>query len=240
MKKNVMAMAMAIGVACPAVPALSASLQVSPVNLNIDAPASATAITLRNSGNQPFTAQVRVFRWVQQGGQDLLEPTNAVVASPPAMQLAPRQSYTVRIVRTASGPPAAEEAYRVVVDELPPPAHKSRAVIMVARHVIPAFFTPAGASVADVNWSLVRSGQGLALQGINQGGGYLRLSGASLRSGSGGKAVISPGLAGYVLPGATMRFPVRSGGGGMGGKVTLEAQSQTGAIRTTLAHGSGK
>lgn len=239
MKYNVMAgAAMAVGFLCSGAFATAASLQVSPVNLNVDAPASATAITLRNSGDQAFTAQVRVFRWVQQGGQNLLEPTDAVVASPPAMQLAPQQSYTVRIVRTAKTAPAAEEAYRVVVDELPPPSHKTRAVTMVARHVIPAFFTPRGASGADLHWSVVRSGKGIALRGANNGDTYLRLSNASLRGSSGGKVVISPGLAGYVLAGATMQFQSRSGGAGLKGKTVLEARSQSGAINTALSSGA--
>lgn len=241
MKNNVMAgVAMAIGAGCLACPAGAASLQVSPVNLNVDAPAVATAMTLRNGGDQPFTAQVRVFRWVQRAGRDLLEPTDVVVASPPAMRLAPRQSFTVRVVRTAGAAPVAEEAYRVVVDELPPPSHKTRAVTMVARHVIPVFFTPGGASGPDVRWSLAGSGRGAVLQATNQGDSYLRLSGASLRDGAGRKTVISPGLVGYVLPGSTMRFPVRSAAKGLAGKVTLEARSQSGAINATLVHGPGR
>lgn len=128
----------------------------------------------------------------------------------------------------------------MVVDEIPPPSNKLRAVTMVARHVIPAFFTPRNVTGADVKWSLVRSGGGAALQGTNAGDSYLRLSGAGLRGSSGRAATIGAGLVGYVLPGSTMRFPVRSSMSGIGGKIVLQARSQMGEINTTLAHGQGK
>ena len=79
----------------------AASLQVTPLLLEIPAPGATSTLTVRNESPRPVNAQVRVFRWTQANGQDVLEPTDAVVASPPLVNLASRISFAVRIVRTA-------------------------------------------------------------------------------------------------------------------------------------------
>src|SRR5919202_1693652 len=127
--------------AAAATPALAASLQVSPVLLQVQAPGAATRITVRNEGAQPLAAQTRVFRWTQVNGQDVLEPTTAVVASPPIVNLASRVDYTVRVVRTSGKPVAQEESYRLLVDEIPDPSRRAKGVITLAvPHLSPVFF----------------------------------------------------------------------------------------------------
>jgi fimbrial chaperone protein len=46
----------------------AASLQVSPVSVEVPAPGAAATITLRNEGSNPLNAQIRVFRWSQVNG----------------------------------------------------------------------------------------------------------------------------------------------------------------------------
>ena len=79
--------------------ACAASLQVAPILLEVASPGAATTVTLRNTGTSPITTQVRVFRWIQEGGKERFEPTEDVVASPPAAELRPGQDYVVRVVR---------------------------------------------------------------------------------------------------------------------------------------------
>ena len=97
--------------------ASAASLQVAPVLLEVVAPGAATTVTLRNTGAKPITTQVRVFRWIQEGGKERLEPTQDVVASPPAIELRPAQDYVVRAVRLTKNPVAGEEAYRLLMEK---------------------------------------------------------------------------------------------------------------------------
>jgi fimbrial chaperone protein len=121
----------------------AASLQVTPLLVHVAAPGAASTVTLRNEGPRPINAQVRVFRWTQANGEDVLQPTNAVVASPPIVNLGSRIDYAVRIVRATRQPITREEAYRLVIDELPDAAsRKSGTVAIVLRHAIPVFFTP--------------------------------------------------------------------------------------------------
>ena len=99
--------------------AAAASLSVSPVSLEIAAPGAASSLTLGNTGTEAINAQIRVYQWTQSNGADVLTPTRDVVASPPFLKLAPGLSNVVRVVRLAKTPLAHEEAYRLVVDELP-------------------------------------------------------------------------------------------------------------------------
>jgi fimbrial chaperone protein len=72
------------------------------VLVEIAAPGAAGTLTLRNSGTAPLAAQLRLYRWTQSGGEECLDPTDEVVAAPPAIELRPQQDYLVRIVRVSS------------------------------------------------------------------------------------------------------------------------------------------
>ena len=102
--------------------AAAAGLQVSPVSLTLAANQTAEGLWLSNTENTPVNAQVRVFRWTQEGGEDKLTPTRALVISPPMLQLAAGDRQLVRVIRLGappSGPGAVQEAYRMIIDELP-------------------------------------------------------------------------------------------------------------------------
>src|SRR5215831_943893 len=88
-------------VAFASFPASAGSLQVEPVLVDVTAPGAASTITLRNEGAAPINAQIRVFRWSLVDGQEKLEPTDAVVASPPSVTLAPKGQYIARVVRVS-------------------------------------------------------------------------------------------------------------------------------------------
>ena len=89
-------------------PAAAGSLQVEPVLLDVTAPGAASTVTLRNEGTQPINAQIRVFRWSLVDGQEKLEPTDAVVASPPSVTLTPKGQYIARVVLKIAANPAAD------------------------------------------------------------------------------------------------------------------------------------
>ena len=83
------------------------------------------------------------------------------------------------------------------------------------RHSIPVFVQPsantpdAAAVAATLNWSLVREGDGIALQVRNTGTTHAQISAASLLLPDKQSVEISPGLLGYVLPAMTMRWTLK-------------------------------
>lgn len=186
----------------------AASLQVSPVNLDVPAPGRASMLTVRNMGESPISAQVRVFRWTQHAGVERLEPTRDVVASPPFVELRARQDYSLRVIRLAGKQVSGEEAYRIVIDELPKPQTGSGTVALVLRHVVPLFFSGRDSSPASPVFAIARRGNDAILQVTNRGESRVRLSAIAVRDGSGRSVPLTQGLLGYALAQSSMQWRI--------------------------------
>jgi fimbrial chaperone protein len=211
----------------------AASLQVAPVLVEVPAPAAAASLKLQNQGGKPLEAQIRIFRWTQVDGADSLTPTDDVAASPPAASMRPSTEYTVRIVRTSKEPVAKEEAYRLLIDELPTPATATSATVNIAlRYSIPVFFTVPGASAPKLTFELQQHGTKPVIVVSNAGDRRIRLAKLKFTDGKGAVASFGDGLAGYVLGRSSKNFevPAKLKGFGAGGVVAMSAQSDTGPI----------
>ena len=62
--------------------ASASGLQVSPVSLTLPATQNAEGLWLSNTGDAVVNAQVRAYRWTQEGGEDKLTPSRGLVISP--------------------------------------------------------------------------------------------------------------------------------------------------------------
>lgn len=216
-----------------AIQAEAASLQVTPVRIQVDTPAAASKVTVSNPGDVPITAQLRVFKWTRVNGQDQLTPTRDVVASPPLVKLAPGQPYVVRIVRLKKSGVAGEESYRLLVDEIPSPEAQTPVIgpRFAIRQSLPVFFTGAGAN-AQIEWEASLKKGRLYVSARNQGQKRIRLSELSISAGAGKPLKVTTGL-GYVLGRSSeqwaAKIPVK--GFAPGTTITIQAQSDNGPIR---------
>ncbi len=230
--QHVLVLAIAATVGAPAA-ASAAALRVSPILIDAGEGANAS-ITLRNQEDRPLNAQVRVFRWSQRDGVEDLQPTDDVVASPPIVTVGPREDYVVRLQRTTGEQPVAEEAYRVVVDELPnPDRQRNGTVAVVLRYIVPAFFFPADATQPRLRWSLAHRDGRTVLVAENTGDKRVQLTNLALKSG-GRTALIGKGLAGYVLGHCAREWPLAAKLSGLRGG-TVVAGSDHGSINAPLA-----
>lgn len=215
---------------CSAVGA--AGLQVAPIGLSFTPSSPAQGLWLTNTGSEVLNAQVRVFHWTQNDGNDNLTPTQVLVASPPMLSIAPGGKQLVRVIRTdAAAISANEDAFRVLVDELPPaPQAEQTGVRYVMRHSIPVFIQPSAIApdvsvvTAALRWSLVRDGDGIALQVSNAGNTHAQISAATLLLRNNKSVEISPGLLGYVLPEMTMRWALNVPAAQLGTGIQLKAR----------------
>lgn len=190
--------------------ARAAALQVTPVRVDVTAPAAAATLSLHNIGGRPATLQLRLFKWTQVKGHEALTPTNAVVASPPAAQLAGNQTYVVRVVRTTRRPLNAPENYRLVIDQLPQPHHQAGASIrLLLRYSIPVFFSTRDARDPEVAWHIINHAGHITAEAINKGGRELRISNLTVQDHAGHFVRFGKGLQGYVLPHSEMAFTAR-------------------------------
>jgi fimbrial chaperone protein len=212
------------------------SLQVSPISIEVQAPGHAATITLRNEETRPLNAQIRVFHWTQVNGEEKLEPTDDVVASPPIARLSPKVDYTVRLVRVTTRALSAGESYRLLVDELPDPATRgNRVVNLVMRYSIPIFFYPHDADEAKLVWSIEQRNGRIYVSAKNSGTRHARISVLTIRDKNGAIAFFGNGLTGYVLGRTTMRWIAPGNTHRMvaTNSVVISAQSDHGPINAT-------
>lgn len=201
-----------LGLACGI--AAASGLQVSPVTLTLRASQNADGLWLSNTGDNVVHAQVRVYHWTQENGEDKLTPSRNLLVSPPILQLAATDRQLIRVIRTGappSGAGAVEDAYRVVIDELPVENQEARKGLQfVLRYSLPIFIEPAGPapSPPQLTWSLSRQGDQAVLEVANAGGTHAQLAELNFVDASGRRTAVHGGLLGYVLPGAKMRWPL--------------------------------
>ena len=216
--------------------AAASALQVTPVNIQVQAPGAASIITLSNPGNEPLAAQLRIFKWTRKNGKDELVPTNAVVASPPIAKLAPGQPYVVRIIRVSKTPVNGEETYRLLVDEIPDrqasvPSFGPRFAI---RQSIPVFFTDPAAA-PKLSWAAFIDNGRLLLKARNEGGRRVRISALNVSNGSGASLGYGDNFIGYVFGRSSEQWTAALPAKGFapGESVTILAQGDNGPIKAT-------
>ena len=212
-----------IAAATAPVCALASTVVIWPVDPVIKPGEQATSLWLENTGNEPVTLQVRSFGWSQRDGTDTLDPQDKVVASPPITTVQPGHRQLVRVLRRPSTEASApESSYRLIVDELPttPTAAggngMSAGLAVQMRYSIPLFVYAAApaAQQAHLVASYRFGPEGREIEIRNVGAGHARLTNVRLMA-AGEEQVMKPGLAGYVLPGATVRFVLPSGNVGL-------------------------
>ena len=209
--------------------ALAAGLQVAPISLTLDARRGADGLWLSNTGDATLNAQVRVFHWTQANGTDELAASRGLAVSPPMLKLEPGARQLVRVIRTGAAPAGHEDAFRLLVDEVPDAASQADGLNFVLRYSIPVFVAsgPAVQSPPQLVWSL-RDGAAMALEVANTGSTHAQLASLAFTGGDGASIPISDGLLGYVLPGATMRWPLKADRGAFahGGRLSARINGE--------------
>jgi fimbrial chaperone protein len=202
--------ALALGLACGI--AAASGLQVSPVTLTLQPAQNADGLWLSNTGDNVVHAQVRVYRWTQENGVEKLTPSRGLLVSPPMVQLAMSDRQLIRVIRADAPPGAVEDAYRVVIDELPVEVQEKKGLQLVLRYSVPIFVAATGAQSAapQLKWSLRREGDQAVLEIANSGGMHAQLADVNFVDTAGRRTQLHAGLMGYILPGARMRWPLKS------------------------------
>ena len=225
-----------------AVPACAASLQASPVSVEIQTPASTSTVTLRNEGTSPLNAQIRLFRWTQVDGKDVLEPTMDVVASPPMATLGPKTDYLVRLVRLSKVPAVTEETYRILVDEVPETNRQGSGVNISMRYSIPIFIEPKQMDGAKLTWTTEHVNGQFVVKAVNEGDRRVRISELKATDASGASFSFGNGLNGYVLARSSTKWVASSAAVKLAnaGSVTISAKGDAGPINAKTSSNASR
>lgn len=212
-------------------PAGAQALSVLPVNILFSPGQRATSLTVTNMGTSETAIQIRAFAWNQKDNDDQLTGTDAMVLSPPLARIAPGASQVIRLVLRQ--PPQGREAtYRVLIDQIPPPAEPG-IVHMVLRLSLPVFAQPSARALPHVQFHLEIDAGKLFLVGINDGLRHEAIHDIVLSTRDGRKLKEETGASPYILAGVTRRWPIAAQGPlpPPGETLQLMAHSDAGAIQ---------
>ena len=181
-------------------------LSVLPVNIFFSPGQRATSLTVTNKGKSETSIQIRAFAWKQPDGNDHLTASDEVVASPPLATMAPGATQVIRLILRQS-PQGYEATYRILLDQIPPPAEPG-VVHIVLRMSIPIFARPAIRSFADVQFHLERDAGQIYLVGFNAGNLHESIRDIALTTSDGRKLKEDSNTSPYILSGATRRWHI--------------------------------
>ena len=203
----------------------ASSVLVWPIFQTISSTDKGSELWLQNRGNSAVTLQLRIFKWQQHNSSTVYSDQKAVLASPPFVTVQPGQRQLIRLIRIQPTAPQREDAYRIVIDEIPGSAASqdngnNSGLIMRMRYVLPLFLYgqgiapvsqdgPVSAIQRNLSWKIVRDKGQAVLAVTNHGDMHARLS--DIFWGNDARqpvAYVSKGFLGYVLPGQTVQFPL--------------------------------
>lgn len=199
----------------------AASVLVWPIDPIIPDSENATALWLENKDSQPIYMQIRVLDWQQVKGVDDYNPQSAIIASPPVATIHPGKRQLIRLVKNAPVPAGKEQAYRILVDEIPrqdlndqnTSSSSPLGLKFQMRYSVPLFVYGSGLQIAPdalqsqpkLSYVLNQQQGKQWLTVRNQSEIHARISQVTLHN-----KAMNKGLLGYVLAGSQMSFPIDS------------------------------
>lgn len=186
------------------------SVAIWPLDPSLTPAQTATELWVENRGDETTLLQVRIFGWSHIDGGDRYQRQQQVVASPPMLRLIPGQRHVIRLVKRQAPAAGQEQAYRVLLDEIPTPPKQetpAHSLKFQMRYSIPLFVygehSGPDRGMPALRWRQVVDGNRRFLEISNHGPVHARLSKARI-----GHRPLTDGLLGYVLPNASYRWPL--------------------------------
>ncbi len=159
------------GTACQA-----GSIQLTPVRVNLSSAAKVAVLTVHNTGVEESVMQVSLNKWTHSGTDFVYQPSQELIITPVTFRLAAGAQQIVRIGLTGSVPVEREGSYRLLVEEVPPPASATvTGTRLVVRHDLPVFVAPLQSPKAALDVSVLCSDKGPILKLTNLGNVHMQL-----------------------------------------------------------------
>ena len=134
------------------------SITVLPVRIELPANGQAEVVRVQNLASEPVLVKVTAARW--EDDQDDPHGADPILAVPPIFEVGAAREQVIRLARRQPLNGAKEEAYRLIVSEVPKDEEiEPGAVRLVLRLNFPMFVTPEGA-LPDPEWALQKAPNG--------------------------------------------------------------------------------
>lgn len=231
-----------LGVATSGAAWAAASFSASPLKLDLPANRLAAALTLGNKGPRAVTVQAELVSWNQDNGEDTYGRADGLVVTPPITSIAAGAQQVVRAGRLKRGTaPAREQAYRLIVTEVPPDGQVSGGRVATVMQLSFPLFVPPADRQARAQFDLsaeALAGGDLRIRVAN--GGLVHGKITQLNLLEGGKPLAERTLNYYVLAGARreLAWPgalKSASGGALELRVKVDARKEPIVLPVTTA-----
>lgn len=124
--------------------AQTGGIQVAPVLVSLSPQQTIDSVRMRNGRSRPVSFEVEAYAWTQVNGEDVLTRTSDLIVAPGVFEIPANGEQTIRI--GARRQAATEQAYRILLRELPSEQHTGVALGFSLEMSLPIFMTPPGAA----------------------------------------------------------------------------------------------
>lgn len=213
--------------------ALAGSFSVNPVRVELSAQRSSAVVQVENTGSGEVTVEARTFIWAQPDGKDQLSITREVIVTPQVFRLKAGATQLLRIGALRKPDQSIEMAYRLVLEEIPPPPGPDVKGLQVALRIsIPVFLRPPIEAKDKIDVAITSANdRQLRLVFSNSGNASAALSNLSVsEEASPDQLIAAHGGVIYMLAGQRRELVLDSKRFSPDKKLLIRAQSPTGPV----------
>lgn len=182
---------------------IAGSLSISPVKITFSGGRMVEAISLRNVSAEAAVVQVETVAWTQQNGTDVYTPTKDLLATPPVFTIPAGATQIVRVGPRHPADPQREQAYRLFLQEVPPPQKVNATGLQLALRIsVPVFVPPLQQSKPELTWRVTRvDADTLRVEASNAGNVHAHVAGLKVYRAGGNEPFAELGAFANVLAG---------------------------------------
>lgn len=233
MKHSLHAAVLLAAAAACTLPAGAAQFTITPVRIFMTPRDRAVAVTVTNDSDEDVVMQADLYTWKQKpDGSDDLALTEDLVLTPPILKLAPHARQVVRLARLTPAPQGVQQAYRLIMREVPEARSGAQLQLQVAlAFSLPVFISPPGVK-RDLQCGLDRvAADTVRAVCTNSGNAYAQIRAFEVIDARGVK-VAARETGGYLLPAIKRAFELKGSEGRIAaGNVKLQVALDDGTLQ---------
>lgn len=220
----------------PASMALAGSFTVNPVRVTLTDTQGIAALTVRNMGAEATVVQLDLMDWSQAKGDNVLVPSEQLLATPPLFTLPPGGSQIIRVGLRKPADANRESTYRVILREVLPERTDEQGLRVALQLSLPVFVVPHGRYTPKLNWKLTRTGgDGLRLTATNVGNAHVQIGSFRIMLPDERTSIANRAAPDYLLPGTSRSWDLHTNADvTTGAPLRLHADTDAGEIRANL------